>query len=78
MEEIPEPFEEFNGAALSESVLSRDWNLPEEAALFASLDKAAAELDAGKGVLIEQVRDDIRRWAQSSRTFSSGRSFNEG
>lgn len=37
MEEIPEPFEEFNGAALSESVLSRDWNSPEEDAAWADL-----------------------------------------
>ena len=29
----------------------------EEAALLARLDKAAAELDAGKGVPIERVRD---------------------
>ncbi len=35
----------------------------EEAALLAALDKAAAELDAGKGIPIEQVRQDIRRWA---------------
>jgi predicted transcriptional regulator len=31
----------------------------EEAALLASLDRAAA----GKGVPIERVREDIRRWA---------------
>ena len=35
----------------------------EEAALLASLDRAAAELDAGKGIPIERVREDIRRWA---------------
>ena len=35
----------------------------EEAALLASLDQAAAELDAGKGIPIERVREDIRRWA---------------
>jgi len=35
----------------------------EEAALLASLDKAAAELDAGKAIPIERVREDIRRWA---------------
>ena len=29
--------EEFNGAALSESVLARDWNPPEEDAAWASL-----------------------------------------
>ena len=35
----------------------------EEAALLASLDKAAVELDAGKGIPVERVREDIRRWA---------------
>jgi hypothetical protein len=29
--------EEFNGAALSESVLARDWNSPEEDAAWANL-----------------------------------------
>jgi hypothetical protein len=37
MGEIPEPFEELNGAALSESVLSRDWNSSEEVAAWADL-----------------------------------------
>ena len=35
----------------------------EEAALLASLDKAAAELDAGKSIPIARVREDIRGWA---------------
>ena len=35
----------------------------EEAALLARLDKAAAELDAGKGIPIERVREKIRGWA---------------
>ena len=35
----------------------------EEKALLASLDQAAAELDAGKGIPIERVREHIRRWA---------------
>lgn len=35
----------------------------EEAALLASLDKATAELDAGKGIPIARVREDIRGWA---------------
>ncbi len=39
----------------------------EEAALLASLDKAAAELDAGKGVPIGRVREDIRDWASSPK-----------
>ncbi len=39
----------------------------EEAALLASLDKAADELDAGKGVPIERVREDIREWARNPK-----------
>lgn len=35
----------------------------EEAALLASLDKAAAQLDAGKGVPIETVRERVAKWA---------------
>jgi hypothetical protein len=35
----------------------------EEAALLARLDKAAAELDAGKGVPATRVREQIRGWA---------------
>ena len=35
----------------------------EEAALLARLDKAAAELDAGKGVPVARVREQIRGWA---------------
>jgi hypothetical protein len=35
----------------------------EEAALLASLDKAARQLDAGQGVPIEQARDLVAKWA---------------
>jgi hypothetical protein len=35
----------------------------EEIALLARLDKAAAELDAGKGVPLDRVREKIRGWA---------------
>ena len=42
-------------------------NVSEEAALLASLDKATAELDAGKGIFIERVREDLRRWAVSPK-----------
>src|SRR5881392_2621565 len=35
----------------------------EETALLARLDKAAAELDAGKGIPLERVREKIRGWA---------------
>lgn len=38
-------------------------DVSEEAALLASLDKAGAELDAGKGVPLERVREKIRGWA---------------
>jgi hypothetical protein len=34
----------------------------EEAALLASLDKAATELDAGRGVAVERVREMVGRW----------------
>lgn len=63
MEETDERCEEFNGAALSESVLSRDWDSAKEVALLARLDKAAAELDVGEGVPLERVREKIRGWA---------------
>jgi hypothetical protein len=42
-------------------------NVSEEAALLASLDKSAAELDAGKGVPIARVRKNIREWATSPK-----------
>ena len=35
----------------------------EEAALLASLDQAARELDAGQGVPIEEVRTRVAKWA---------------
>jgi len=33
-----------------------------EAALLASLDKAATELDAGRGVPVERVREMVGQW----------------
>lgn len=42
-------------------------DVSEEAALLASLDKAAAELDAGKGIPVERVREDIREWAKNPK-----------
>lgn len=39
----------------------------EEAALLAQPDKAAAELDGGKGVPIERVREDIRQWTKTPK-----------
>jgi hypothetical protein len=35
----------------------------EEKALLARLDRAAAELDSGKGVPVARVREKIRGWA---------------
>ena len=39
----------------------------EEEALLASLDTAAAELDAGKGIPIARVREDIKTWAKNPK-----------
>lgn len=36
-------------------------HVSDETALLASLDNAAAELDAGKGVPVGSVREDIRK-----------------
>lgn len=38
-----------------------------DTALIAGLDEAAAELDAGKGIPIERVRENIREWATSPK-----------
>jgi hypothetical protein len=35
----------------------------EERALLASLDRAAQELDSGKGVPVEKVREMVAKWA---------------
>jgi hypothetical protein len=42
-------------------------DVSEEATLLASLDKAAAELDTGKGVPIERVREDISEWVKNPK-----------
>ena len=42
-------------------------NVSQEATLFASLDKAAAELNAGIGVPIERIRENVREWATSPK-----------
>lgn len=34
----------------------------EETALLSLLDKAAAQLDAGQGLPVAPIREDIRRW----------------
>ena len=48
-------------------------NVSEEATLLASLDKAAAELDAGKAAPIERVRENIREWATSPKNSKNTR-----
>ncbi len=42
-------------------------NASDDAALLISLDKAAAELDAGKGIPIARVQENIREWAKDSK-----------
>jgi hypothetical protein len=42
-------------------------DVSEEAALLASLDQAPPELEAGKGVPVERVREDIREWAKDPK-----------
>jgi len=42
-----------------EPILSKQ----EEAELLAALDKAAAQLDAGRGVPIASVREQVAKWA---------------
>ena len=37
----------------------------EEAKLLAALDQAALELDAGEGIPLERVREDIEGWAKN-------------
>ena len=50
-------------AAWMESQDEPNMSPEEEAALLASLDKAARQLDAGQGVPIEQARGFIAKWA---------------
>ena len=52
---------------LRQKIKSDPSNISAEAALPVSLDEAAAELDAGKGVPIERVREDIGEWATSPK-----------
>jgi len=47
--------------------LSRKVKTSSDDALLARLDKAAAELDAGKGVPIARVREDIKPWAKAPK-----------
>jgi hypothetical protein len=52
---------------LRQKIKTAGSNVLEEAAMLASLDEAAAELDAGKGVPLERVRENIREWAKNSK-----------
>jgi hypothetical protein len=52
---------------LRQKIKSDASNVSEQAGLLASRDKAAAELDAGKGDPIERVHEDIRVWAKNSK-----------
>jgi hypothetical protein len=45
--------------------LSRNVKISEDDALQARIDRAKAELDAGKGVPIARVREDIKAWAKN-------------
>jgi hypothetical protein len=47
--------------------LSRKVKTSAEQALLARLDKAAAEVDAEKGVPIARAREDIKTWAKSPK-----------
>jgi predicted transcriptional regulator len=61
-----EQLEPKDQAALAAWLQSREQPVlseEEEVALLASLDKAAAELDAGRGVPIALVRDQVAKWA---------------
>src|SRR6266545_3490722 len=51
--------------------LSGMTDISDETALLTSLDKAAAELDAGEGVSLEGVREKIRRRRPDGRQGSS-------
>ena len=42
-------------------------DVSEEAALLASLDKAASELDADKGIPVDRVREGIREWSKNPK-----------
>jgi hypothetical protein len=58
------PFEEKIRKVGELIQLSRKVKTSSGDALLARLDKAAAELDAGKGSPIARVREDIRKWAK--------------
>ena len=59
-----EPFEQKVRKVGQLIRLSRKVKASSEDALLARLDKAAAELDAGVGVPLARVREDIKTWAK--------------
>jgi hypothetical protein len=61
------PFEEKIRKVGELIQLSRKVKASSEDALLTRLDKAAAELDSGKGVPIARVREGIRRWAKNPK-----------
>lgn len=66
IQEAIEHLPQKDQAALSAWLQSREQPVlssQEEAVLLASLDKAAAELDAGRGVPINTVRERVAKWA---------------
>jgi len=52
---------------LRQKIKTEDASVSEERAFLESLDKAAAELDAGKRVPVERARDGIREWAKNPK-----------
>ena len=62
IEKLPSKEKQALSAWLSSQV---EWQMSEreEAALLASLNRAAEQLDAGKGVPLETVRGMARQWA---------------
>lgn len=50
-------------AAWLQSLVQPVMSEREEAALLASLDRAARELDSGQGVPLETVRESVGKWA---------------
>lgn len=69
MAEIQEAIEQLPAQekeALSTWLVSHNetpMSAQEEADLLASLEKAERQLDSGQGVLLDQARDMVRKWA---------------
>ena len=61
------PFEEKIRKVGELIQLSRKVKASSDDALLARLDRAAGELDAGKGIPIARVREDIKTWAKNPK-----------